>query len=186
MRGLRQPSTFSAIRQFSSIIWAVGLNRDATSSRSNGFAAIRVVAVVRPSAVIRPSPGPALCVKAPFDTPDIGCFACSLWGQHSIIQCRRFIAEKSPVQLSLLLTRQQRASVVGSTPSTTTTDSRGKRAGWRTAGASSVSNPTITRCSVEERKDRDEPIQRICPVKTKYLTIYRILVNDIGRTSVYY
>ena len=53
-------------------------------------------------------PRPVICVKAPFDTPDVSRFACSPWGQHSIIQCGRFVTELSPVQRSLLLTQQQR------------------------------------------------------------------------------
>ena len=62
--------------------------------------------VASPSAVVASSPQTA-AFTAPFDTPDVGCFACSPWGQHGIGDCRQFVVELTPTQRQLLLTRQQ-------------------------------------------------------------------------------
>ena len=84
--------------------------------------------VVIPPPVVRPSPialtspvalqltvphpsvavTPTVRIQAPFDTPDVSCFACTPWGQHGIAECRKFVVEMTPTQRQLLLTRQQR------------------------------------------------------------------------------
>ena len=108
--------------------------------------------VFRPSAVVRPSPRPVSCVKARFNTPNVGCFAFSPWEQHSI--CEDLSPNCPPYNVRCSSPGSNVVSVVGSKPSITTMGTREKRAGWRTADALSASNPTITRCSVEKKRGR--------------------------------
>ena len=113
----------------------------------------RPLPVTRPLPVARPSAAvtPAVRVQAPFDTPDVSCFACSPWGQHGIAECRKFSSKCRQFNVSYSSNGSSVASAAGSSNWSPTSGTPARSAGWRTAGALRAKSPTTTHSFAGER-----------------------------------